>query len=62
MYSPKCKSPLERNYGFSAVSTSNIKKKHITQLSQVVYVRAEGPKALSPGHRPGYKGSQQGAL
>ena len=22
-----------------------------TQLSQVVYVRAEGPKAHSPGHR-----------
>ena len=33
-----------------------------TQVSQVVYVRAEGPKALSPGHRPGYNGNRQGAL
>ena len=32
------------------------------QVSQVVYVRAEGPKALSPGQRPGYNGNQQGAL
>ena len=24
--------------------------------------RAESPKAPSPGHRPGYNGSQQGAL
>jgi len=28
----------------------------------VVQERAEGPKALSPGHRPGYNGNQQGAL
>ena len=45
----------------------------LTELSQVVQVRAEGPKvpeaarperaeAPSPGHRPGYDGNQQGAL
>jgi len=28
----------------------------------VVQERAEGPKAPSPGHRPGYNCSQQGAL
>ena len=28
----------------------------------MVQVRAEGPKAPSPGHRPGYNGNQQGAL
>ena len=33
-----------------------------TELSHVVQVRAEGPKAPSPGHRPGYNGNQQGAL
>ena len=32
------------------------------ELSHVVQVRAEGPKAPSPGHRPGYDGNQQGAL
>ena len=31
-------------------------------LSHVVQVRAEGPKAPSPGHRPGYDGKQQDAL
>ena len=30
------------------------------ELSHVVQVRAEGPKAPSPGHRPGYNGNQQG--
>ena len=34
----------------------------ITEVSHVVQVRAEGPKAPRPGHRPGYKGNQQGAL
>ena len=34
----------------------------ITEVSHVVQVRAEGPKAPSPGHRPGYNGNQQGAL
>ena len=29
-----------------------------TELSHVVQVRAEGPKAPSPGHRPGYNGNQ----
>ena len=29
-----------------------------TELSHVVQVRAEGPKASSPGHRPGYNGNQ----
>ena len=33
-----------------------------TQVSHVVQVRAEGPKAPSPGHRPGYNDNQQGAL
>ena len=32
------------------------------EVSQVVQERAEGPKAPSPGHRPGYNSSQQGAL
>ena len=32
------------------------------EVSQVVQVRAEGPKAPSPGHRPGYNSNQQGAL
>ena len=32
-----------------------------TQVSHAVQVRAEGPKAPSPGQRPGYNGSQQGA-
>ena len=46
---------------------------HIIQVSHVVQVRAEGPKAPeaarperaeapSPGHRPGYDGNQQDAL
>ena len=34
----------------------------LTEVSHVVQVRAEGPKAPSPGHRPGYNGNQQGAL
>ena len=29
-----------------------------TELSHVVQERAEGPKAPSPGHRPGYTGNQ----
>ena len=33
-----------------------------TELSHVVQERAEGPKASSPGHRPGYDGNQPGAL
>ena len=33
-----------------------------TEVLHVVYVRAEGPKALSPGQRPGYNGNRQGAL
>ncbi len=33
-----------------------------TELSHVVQERAEGPKAPSPGHRPGYNSNQQGAL
>ena len=32
---------------------------YLTTLSHVVYVRAEGPKALSPGHRPGHYDNQQ---
>ena len=36
--------------------------RRITELSHVVQERAEGPKAPSPGHRPGYNGNQQGAL
>ena len=50
-----------------------IRRDFLTELSQVVQVRAEGPKAPeaarperaeapSPGHRPGYDGNQQGAL
>ena len=35
---------------------------YFTEVSHVVQVRAEGPKAPSPGHRPGYNGNQQGAL
>ena len=34
----------------------------LTEVSHMVQVRAEGPKAPSPGHRPGYNGNQQGAL
>ena len=34
----------------------------LTELSPVVQARAEGPKAPSPGHRPGYNGNQYGAL
>ena len=33
-----------------------------TELSHVVQERAEGPKAPSPGHRPGYSSNQYGAL
>ena len=36
--------------------------RRITELSHVVQERAEGPKAPSPGHRPGDNGNQQGAL
>ena len=32
------------------------------ELSHVVQVRAEGPKAPSPGHRPGYDVCKPGAL
>ena len=32
------------------------------ELLHVVQERAEGPKAPSPGHRPGDNGNQQGAL
>ena len=50
-----------------------IRRDFLTELSQVVQVRAEGPKAPeaarperaeapSPGHRPGYDGNQQDAL
>ena len=50
-----------------------IRRDFLTELSQVVQVRAEGPKAPeaarperaeapSPGQRPGYDGNQQGAL
>ena len=35
---------------------------YYTELSHVVQVRAEGPKAPSPGQRPGYNSNQQGAL
>ena len=41
------------------VANSN---KIITELSHVVQERAEGPKAPSPGHRPGDNSNQQGAL
>ena len=34
----------------------------LTELSHVVQERAEGPKAPSPGQRPGYNGNKQGAL
>ena len=34
----------------------------VTELPHVVQERAEGPKAPSPGQRPGYISSQQGAL
>ena len=34
----------------------------VTELSHVIQLRAEGPKAPSPGHRPGYDGNQQDAL
>ena len=32
-----------------------------SELSHVVQERAEGPKAPSPGHRPGYNSNQRGA-
>ena len=34
----------------------------LIELSHVAQARAEGPKALSPGQRPGYSNSQQCAL
>ena len=34
----------------------------VTELPHVVQERTEGPKAPSPGQRPGYISSQQGAL
>ena len=34
----------------------------MTELSHVVQERAEGPKAPSPGHRPGYNDNLLGAL
>jgi hypothetical protein len=40
----------------------NKKSMFFTEVSHVVQVRAEGPKAPSPGHRPGYNGNQQDAL
>ena len=40
----------------------NKKSMFFTERAHVVQVRAEGPKAPSPGHRPGYNGNQQGAL
>ena len=36
--------------------------KILSDFLQVVQERAEGPKALSPGHRPGYTSNQQCAL
>ena len=36
--------------------------KILSDFLQVVQERAEGPKALSPGQRPGYTRSQQCAL
>ena len=33
-----------------------------TELPHVVQARAEGPKAPSPGHRPGYTSNQPCAL
>ena len=39
--------------------TKLITTDHITQ---VLPPRPEGAETLSPGHRPGYKGNQQGAL
>ena len=41
---------------------SLLAKSYIIEVSQVVQVRAEGPKAPSPGHRPGYNSNQQDAL
>ena len=48
----------------SRISSKNKPGKQMlgTEVSHVVQVRAEGPKAPSPGHRPGYNGNQQGAL
>ena len=34
----------------------------MTEVSHVVQERAEGLKAPSPGHRPGYNDNQQDAL
>ena len=34
----------------------------LTELSHVVQVRAEGPKALSPGHCSGHYDNQQGRV
>ena len=36
--------------------------KILSDFLQVVQERAEGPKALRPGHRPGYTSNQQCAL
>ena len=45
----KRKSPLEKVNFYENQYLIIIK---LFELSQVVYVRAEGPKALSPGQRP----------
>ena len=58
---------------YQEVMRRKIYSQLLTELSHVVQVRAEGPKAPeaarperaeapSPGHRPGYNGNQQGAL
>ena len=50
------------NFVFSKESLTFALNLPETELSHAVQERAEGPKALSPGHRPGYNSSQQGAL
>ena len=50
------------NFVFSKESLTFALNLPETELSHVVPERAESPKALSPGHRPGYNSSQQGAL
>ena len=50
------------NFVFSKESLTFALSLSETELSHAVQERAEGPKALSPGHRPGYNSSQQGAL
>ena len=47
---------------YQEVMKRKIYNQLLTELSHVVQVRAEGPKAPSPGHRPGYNSNQQGAL